>query len=179
MDASSHPSHAYVLIGLIQKPFGLLGEVKIKPETFDFDRHEQLKKVTVRLRETGELKNLEVRGSRADARYWYLKFKGLGTPEAASFLSGGELLLPEAQKLDLPSDMVYYSDLPGCEVFDENGTLVGTVIEVIDQGIQQLLRLQLPQGDTLVPWNDHFIKKIDKVKKRVDADLGPLRGVTL
>lgn len=175
MDASN----PFVLVGLIQKPFGLLGEVKIKPETFDFGRHAQLKNVTVRLRDTGEIQELEVRASRADARYWYLKFKGLRTPEAAAFLSGGELLLPEAQKLDLPDDMVYYSDMPGCEVFDEQGVLVGTVIEVLDQGIQQLLRIKLPQGDTLVPWNDHFIKKIDKVKKRIDADLGPLRGVTL
>jgi 16S rRNA processing protein RimM len=177
--ASDASETSYTLIGLIQKPFGLVGELKIKPETFDFDRHEQLKEVVVRLRDTGELRNLTVSASRADARFWYLKFKGFRTPESAAILSGGELLLASENRLDLPDGMVYYADLPGCTLYDENGETVGVVTDVIDQGIQQLLKIQRPQGDAFIPWNDHFIKKIDVAQKRIDGELGSLKGVTL
>jgi 16S rRNA processing protein RimM len=177
--ASDAPETAYTLIGFIQKPFGLVGELKVKPETFDFDRHEQLKEVVVRLRDTGELRKVSVSASRADARFWYLKFKGFRTPEAAALFSGSELLLATENRLDLPDGMVYFADLPGCILYDENGEKVGKVSDVIDQGMQQLLKIQRPEGDAFIPWNDHFIKKIDVAQKRIDGELGSLRGVTL
>ena len=34
-----------VLVGYTRKPFGLTGEMKVKPESFDLNRHEQLKEV--------------------------------------------------------------------------------------------------------------------------------------
>lgn len=167
------------IIGQVQKAYGLVGEVKIKPETFDFGRHEQLKTVIVRLQGSGELKTMEVVSTRADARYWYLKFKGLRTPEAVAFLSGGELLVVSEDKLSLPKGMVYFTDIPGCMLFDENGEAVGEVTDVVDQGVQQLFRISRPKGELLIPWNDHFIKRIDVANKRIEADLGPLRGVLL
>jgi len=178
--ASDAPSpEAYILIGVVQKPFGLIGEIKIKPETFDFDRHKDLKTVTFRLREGGELKQAAVISTRADARYWYLRLDGYRTPEAAAVFSGSELLVPGEEKLELPAGMVYFADIPGCVLHDEHGESVGIVDDVVDQGVQQLFRIKRPQGELLIPWNDHFIKAIDTQGRRIDADLGPLRGVLL
>jgi 16S rRNA processing protein RimM len=175
----------YTLVGLIQKPYGLLGEVKIKPETFDFDRYESLERVFARDRE-GNITELNVRASRADANFWYLKFDDRRTPEAAADLSGKELLIDAAEKLELPEGMVYFSDLPGMAVIDETGAPVGTVLEVREGGPSEYIVVKMAaEGDTAevpakeiaVPWQEPFVRKIDKDARTVEMDLSSLRGV--
>jgi 16S rRNA processing protein RimM len=166
-----------ILIGYTQKPYGLVGEMKVRPASFDFDRHADLDKVFFRKREGAEIEELEVRASRADAEFWYFKFKGLRTPEAIAHLSGGQLLIPAAERLELPADMVYLSDVPGMEVFDEAGAAVGPVVEVLEQGAGEMLVVATGKKDIIIPWNDHFVKSIDKAARRVHVDLSALRGI--
>jgi 16S rRNA processing protein RimM len=173
---SSAPAHL-VLIGYTQKPYGLVGELKVRPASFDFDRHARLEKVYFRKREGAEIAELEVRASRADGEFWYLKFKDLRTPESIAHLSGGQLLIPASERLELPEDMVYLSDVPGMEVIDETGAVVGPVVEVLEQGAGEMLVVGTGKKDILIPWNDHFVKGIDKAARQVKVDLSALRGL--
>jgi 16S rRNA processing protein RimM len=168
----------YILVGMIQKPYGLLGEVKIKPETFDFNRHETLKRVFARNRE-GEIAELTVRANRADNLFWYLKFDDLRTPEAAAFLSGRELLIDAAEKLELPEGMVYFSEVPGMAVVDERGEAVGEILEIRETGSTEYLIVKTATAEVPVPWNDHFVTRIDKAARVVHMDLSQLRGILL
>jgi 16S rRNA processing protein RimM len=168
-----------ILIGIIQKPYGLLGEVKVKPETFDFERHAQLKRVYCRKRHGKEIEVLTVRKTRADNRFWYLQFEDIKTPEAALHLSGRELCVGPEDRLELPAGMVYFSDLPGMMALDENGEKAGMVVEVMETGAQEYLVVRTSRGDLPVPWNDQFVKRIDTVNKVVEMDLSSLRGVLL
>jgi len=173
---SSLPSD-YTLIGIIQKPYGLLGEVKIKPETFDFNRYESLERVFARDHE-GNVTELQVRAKRADANFWYLKFDDRRTPEAAADLSGKELLIDAADKLELPEGMVYFSDLPGMNVVDENGDSIGSVLEVREAGPSEYIVVKTPAGNEVaVPWQEPFVLKIDKQARLVELDISTLRGV--
>ena len=173
----SETSKELILVGVIQKPYGLLGEIKVKPETFDFDRHKQLKQVYCRKRHGEEVETLTVRATRADERYWYLKFEDIKTPEAAAHLSGMELCVGPEEKLELPKGMVYFSDLPGMKAIDEKGEEVGTVLEVMETGVQEFLLLKTTHGEIPVPWNDQYVKKIDVETKTVELDLSMLRGI--
>jgi 16S rRNA processing protein RimM len=168
----------FTLVGILQKPNGLLGDMKVRPETFDFDRHLTLKRVFARGR-TGEVTELDVRATRADANFWYLKFEGYRTPESLIELCGQELLIDSAERLELPEGMVYFSDLPGMRVEDELGETAGEIIEVRETGSTEYLAVQTPKGEILVPWTDHFVKKIDKAARVVHMDLSGLRGVVL
>jgi 16S rRNA processing protein RimM len=166
----------YILVGMIQKPYGLLGEVKIKPETFDFNRHESLKTVFARNRE-GEVTRLTVRANRADNLFWYLKFDDHRTPEAVAFLSGRELLIDAAEKLELPEGMVFFSEVPGMKVQDELGETVGEILEIRETGSTEYLIVKTATAEIPVPWTDHFVTKIDKTARIVHMDLAQLRGV--
>lgn len=170
-------SEDFVLIGYTQKPYGLVGELKVRPASFDFDRHADLAKVYFRKREGAEVRELEVRASRADAEFWYFKFKDLRTPEAVAPFSGGQLLIPASERRELPDGMVYLSDVPGMEVIDETGAAVGSVIEVLEQGAGEILVVGTGGKDLLIPWNDHFVKSIDKAARKVSVDLSALRGL--
>lgn len=166
-----------VLVGYTQKPYGLLGEMKVRPASFDFERHASLSKVFFRKKEGGEVLELEVRGSRGDGEFWYLKFEGMRTPEAIAHLSGGQLLIPDSERLELPDDMVYVSDVPGMEVLDETGAVVGSVVEVLEHGAGEILVVGTGKKDIHVPWNDHFVTSIDKTGRKVRVDLSALRGL--
>jgi 16S rRNA processing protein RimM len=169
----------FTLVGILQKPYGLLGEMKVRPETFDFDRHESLKRVFAR-NHAGEITELEVRATRGDDQFWYLKFEGFRTPESLLDLCGQELLIDSAERLELPEGMVYFSELPGMRVHDERGEDVGEIIEVRETGpVEYLAVRSTAKGEILVPWTDHFVKKIDKETRIVHMDLGDLRGVIL
>ena len=167
----------FILIGYTQKPYGLVGELKVRPASFDFDRHADLDKVYFRKRAGEAPEELEVRATRADGEFWYLKFKDLRTPEAIARLSGGQLLIPASERRELPADMVYLSDVPGMEVFDETGAQVGAVVEVLEQGAGEMLVVGTGKKDFLIPWNDHFVKSIDKASRQVRVDLSALRGL--
>jgi 16S rRNA processing protein RimM len=171
------PNDSLILIGYTQKPYGLFGEVKVQPTSFDFARHATLSTVYFRKRVTDAAMLLEIRSSRADADHWYFKFKDLKTPEAVAHLSGGQLLIPESDKLPLPEDMVYLSDMPGMQVIDINGESIGSVVEVLEQGAQELLVVATPKKEIHIPWNDHFVKKVDKVVRIVEVDLSMLRNI--
>lgn len=174
---SSFPSD-FTLVGVLQKPYGLLGEMKVRPETFDFDRHTSLKRVFAR-DHAGEVSELEVRATRGDGQFWYIKFEGRRTPESLNDLCGQELLIDSAERLPLPEGMVYFSELPGMRVLDETGEDVGEVLEVRDTGPVEYLAVRSAKGEMLVPWTDHFVKKIDKAARVVHMDLAELRGVIL
>ncbi|MDB5103155.1 MAG: rRNA processing protein RimM [Fibrobacteres bacterium] len=173
----STPPDNLVLIGYTQKPYGLLGELKVHPATFDFGRHANLTTVYFRKRDGEEAKALEVRATRADADSWYLKFKDMRTPESVAPFSGGQLLIPSEERLELPEDMVYVSDVPGMMVFDEEGKKVGKVKEVLEQGATELLVVSTGKKDLLIPWNDNFVKKIDKAERKVLVDISTLRSI--
>jgi 16S rRNA processing protein RimM len=171
------PNDNLILVGYTMKPYGLLGEVKVRPATFDPERHASLDKVWFKKREDSEPEELEVRASRADRESWYLKFKGLKTPESVAHLAGGYLFVSQEDSLELPEDMVFLSDVPGMKVVDEAGKDVGTVTEVLDQGAQELLSVRTGGKDLLIPWNDHFVLRIDKEKRIVEVDMSALRGL--
>lgn len=172
-------SQDLILVGVVQKPYGLLGELKVKPESFDFERHKQLKKVYFRKRHGTVIETLTVRETRADNRYWYLKLDNLKTPEAVAYLSGYELCVSPEERLALPEGMVYFSDLPGMDVVDENGKKAGTIVEVMETGVLEFLVTRTSKGDIPIPWNDRFVKRIDTLSKIVEVDLSSLRGTLL
>jgi ribosomal 30S subunit maturation factor RimM len=77
--------------------------------------------------------------------------------------------------------MVYFSDIPGMQAVDERGEPAGELVEVREAGpIEYLvLRAASTSKEVLVPWNDHFVKKIDKAARVAHLDLSALRGVVL
>ena len=79
--------------------------------------------------------------------------------------------------LELPEGMVYVSDVPGMRVIDEKGEEIGKVVEVLEQGPNDLLVVETPGKEILIPWNDHFVTLIDKDKGKVLVDLSALRDI--
>lgn len=171
------PADNLILIGYTQKPYGLVGELKVRPATFAFERHASLRTVYFRKKAEDAPLALEILSTRGEGDSWYLKFKDMKTPESIAHLAGGQLLIPAEERLELPEGMVYVSDVPGMTVIDENGQELGEVLEVLEQGPNELLVVGGPQKEILIPWNDHFVTLVDKAKRQVRVDISSLRDI--
>jgi ribosomal 30S subunit maturation factor RimM len=51
------------------------------------------------------------------------------------------------------------------------------VAEVIDQGSGEMLSVRTGTKELLIPWNDHFVKSVDKTARVVRVDISALRGL--
>lgn len=111
-------------IGLITKPHGIRGELKVSPLTDDPARFKRLKNVIV------EDKTYGVNGARVTADAVYLSLSGVADRNAAELLRGKFLLVLREDALPLEEFSFFISDIIGCKVVTEQGELLCTVTEV-------------------------------------------------
>jgi 16S rRNA processing protein RimM len=175
-----------VLVGYTQKPFGLIGELKVKPESFDLNRHELFKEVFFKKTMSSEAIKLEVSSSRIQNRSWLIKFKGYKSPESVKEYSGGMLFVSKDQRLPIPENQVYVSDVKGCTAIDLEGNVIGRIMEIQEHANQDILVIARESkmhsavgknSSVLVPWNHIFVKKVDTEKKIMIIDFSQLEGL--
>ncbi len=115
-------------------------------------------------------------------------FTGIDSINAAELLSGLEVIVPQAERVQLEEDSSYIGDLIGCAVFDlanpSHMVTVGTVIDVhfatTPDGSRRLeeaaplLAIETAEGDeVLVPFAKAFLLSLDTANKRIEMTLPP------
>lgn len=111
-------------------------------------------------------------------RYWFhgqrvvLKFRGRDRPEETQELVGGEVQIPEQDRLPPPEDSFYHADLIGCQIF-ENGRARGTVTDVFEGSgeVANLVVKDPEEKEFMIPLARKFIRKIDIDSKIIEVDL--------
>lgn len=124
-------------VGRIDKPHGLRGEVIVSLST---NRDERVAPGTVLY--AGD-RALEVVSSKPHQNRWIVQFAGLDRREDADALHGAELT---ADPIDDP-DALWIHEMLGAEVVLADGSVVGTVREVMAN----------PANDILVLDNNHLV----------------------
>ena len=95
------------------------------------------------------------------ARSWLLRLDLASSPEEAKALVGREISI-DASDLEAPAGGEYYHfQLAGLEVIDESGERVGCVREVIAAPGNDLLVIDGPSRECLVPVAGEFIRSVD------------------
>jgi 16S rRNA processing protein RimM len=101
--------------------------------------------------------------------FFYLKFKGLESPEKVSFLINQELFVREEDLPPLDNDEYYDYQLVGLNVVNLTGKNIGTVSEVIHTGVHDILAVT-GLGEILIPMVDSLIAKIDLKNSLIIVD---------
>ncbi len=97
-----------------------------------------------------------------------------GTPTTAA-LQG---CLVKTDPVNLPpkdEDEYFWFELIGIEVFTVDGRDLGRVAEVIPTGANDVLTVEGPYGEVLLPMIDDVVKEIDIERRRMIVD--PLEGL--
>ncbi len=110
-------------IGLIVKPQGVKGEVKVQPLTDDIARFKKLKSVLI------DGKAFSVERVTLAGNTVFLALTGIYDRDIAESLRGKYLSVSRENAVKLPKDNYFISDIIGCELYAES-ELVGVIKDV-------------------------------------------------
>ena len=148
-----------IKIGVIQKPFGIKGEVKVKALTDSIKERFALgKKIEVVFERSSF--EYEIESVRTHQGSLLVKFKGLNTLNDVEHFHQGILQINKSDMEELEDDEFYFSDIIGYTVLVDDVT-IGTITEVMDLPAHEVLRVKTDEKDVLIPFVDAFIKEVD------------------
>jgi len=117
-----------------------------------------------------------------------LHLAGIDSITQAETLSGLDVIVPAAERLELEDDATYISDLIGCMLFDHADPLVTIALGVVTdvyfattpdggrrlEDAAPILAVETPAGDeVLVPFVKAFLIELDPAARRIDMNLPP------
>lgn len=158
-----------IVIGRLQKPFGIRGEIRVQAYTETFEAFE--KSEWLQIKE----KRMVIKQIRIHKGSVLVLFDGIGTPEQASGLSG-QLVQTLAQNLPAKDeDEYFYFELIGLDVFTETFRHLGKITEVMATGANDVFVVNGDSGEILIPFIDEVVTDIDLAAKKVQVN--PMEGL--
>ncbi len=137
-------------VGVISSTHGIRGEVKVFPTTNDAARFKQLKQVYL---DTGkEQILLQIEHVKFFKQFAILKFKGINHINDIEKYRGKSLLVDREDAVALEEDEYYIADMIGMEVYTEEGSLFGSLRDVMETGANDVYIISTKEhGDVLIP----------------------------
>lgn len=161
-----------VLVGRIGRAHGLRGEVTIHSTT---DSPEQRFAPGSQLHSPGTAATFTVRSQRWQAGTLVVGFDGAADRSAAEALRGTELWARIEAEAEVGDDEFPDSVLIGLAAVDPDGAPLGTITRVLHFPAQDLLAVQTPAGERLVPFVTALVPEVDLAGRRVVID--PIPGL--
>jgi 16S rRNA processing protein RimM len=159
----------WLLVGLVQRPHGLEGEVSVQVLT-DFPER-FVPGLVLAWRRGGEERALQVSTVRPHARRLLLRFEAVSDVEAAAALAGGELSVEESQAFPAPEGFFYSHEIRGWACEDPAGRPLGVAIGVAQTPAGPLLTVEVAPGrEALVPFVDGIVVRIERAGRRIVLD---------
>ncbi|MEO5823319.1 MAG: ribosome maturation factor RimM [Vicinamibacteraceae bacterium] len=169
-----------VLVGTVERPHGLRGEVVVHPLT-DFGDERFVPGATLQTARPGRTPD-GTTVLRIDDVRWHkdrplVLFEGVESLEAAEALRGLGLWIVASARPALEPGVFYETDLVGCRVetvsaagVDAPGTAVGTVQRIDGAPGAAVLVVETANGEVLVPLADEICRVIDPATRRIVID---------
>lgn len=157
-------------VGVITTTHGVRGEVKVYPTTDDAQRFQELEYVIL---ETGrEQLKLHIQQVKFFKNLAILKFKEIDNINDIEKYKGKSLWIPREEAQPLGEDEYYIGDLIGMEVYLEDGTLFGTLRDVMETGANDVYVVDSGEkGEVLLPAIGDCIKEVDVDRNRMTVHL--------
>jgi 16S rRNA processing protein RimM len=115
-------------------------------------------------------RTVEVEHFRRQHGRFVVKLAGVDSIEQAEKIIGAELKIPESA-LPAPLEGSFYTfQLRGCKVYAD-GDDIGEVTDIIDSGGTQTLQVGVGKDETLIPFAESIVKKIDVAARRIEVEL--------
>lgn len=153
-------------VGVVTAPHGVRGEVKVFPTTDDMQRFKKLKTVLLDLGK--EQKTLEIEQVKFFKNMVILKFKGIDNINDVEGFRQKDLLVTRDQAVKLLPDENFIADLIGLTVMTDEGTVLGTLFDVLKTGANDVYCVKTAEGkEVLLPAIKDCILNVDLEKQEV------------
>lgn len=155
-------------IGKIVNTHGVRGEVKVLPLTDDPKRFDELEWVYVE--KNGVLEKHSLNSVKYTKGSIVLKLSDIDTVEAAEQLRDCFILVDRENAVKLPEDSYFICDLIGSTVFNENGKVLGRLMDVLKTGSNDVYSIKNDSGkELLLPALKSVVTSISITDKRIDV----------
>lgn len=147
----------YLRIGLIVRPHGIKGAVKLDPATDDTARFKGLTSAFLELH--GQYVPVRLSVVSAQPASVIVHIEGYDTPEAAQKLRNTFLCVDRANAVELPEKTWFVTDLIGLEVRDTEGKSYGRITDVYETGANDVYEIE--KGALMIPALKRLILSAD------------------
>jgi 16S rRNA processing protein RimM len=165
-----------VAVGQIVKPFGVRGEVRVRPLSDVPGRFEALKQVTL-VAPSGQSVATVVNRVREDRGWYVLGLEAFSTPEEAARFRGGFVKIPRDQAPPLPDGQYYEFDLVGMTVSDEADRTLGILEEVLETGSNPVFVVKRAGRELLIPGTRAVVASVDVRNKTMRVRAQAIEGL--
>ena len=159
-------------IGLIVKPQGIRGEVKVQPLTDDINRFKNLKEVLI----VGKVHR--VLSSVIGGNSVFLALSEIPDRNVAETYRGKFLCVTRENALPLEEGRYFIVDIIGCELYTDDGEKVGEITDVFSARTD-IFTVKCVDGRVMrFPYLNETVQKVDVVNKVITADKKRLAEVS-
>jgi 16S rRNA processing protein RimM len=157
-----------LVVGRVVAPFGIKGEVRVRPETDSPERFARLRQVCLELPD-GEERLAHIRQARVSPKGVLLLFQEYTDRDQASQLRGAWIRIRPSMALPLPEGAYYIHQLIGLRAFTVEGLDLGEITEVI----------RTPANDVyvtpraMIPALRQVVREVDLEGRRMVVELLP------
>jgi 16S rRNA processing protein RimM len=121
--------------------------------------------------ETGATRTLTIESVRPFQAGRLVKFEGIDDRTGAESWRGRHLLAPAADLEPPAQGEVYLHELAGMRVLDASGAELGSVRGWYKVPQGYVLEIETPRGMADVPFNEHFVRGVDRVERALAVEL--------
>lgn len=109
-----------------------------------------------------------IEGTRWKQDLLLLKFKEINDRTAASALTNEEIFIKSDQLPELPEGEHYYHELIGLNVYEEDGTFLGVLEQILETGANDVYLIRAEDGgEILVPDTEEMIRAVDLISQKM------------
>ncbi|MFM8540828.1 MAG: ribosome maturation factor RimM [Nitrospira sp.] len=149
-----------VVIGTIEKSFGVRGEMRVRSLSDVPGRFEGLTKVTLESL-SGKTVEATVERVRPVSGAYLVKMDVCATPEAVAAFRGWAVKIPQGSAPPLPQGQYYEYELIGLLVQDEQGRAIGRLAEILETPGTHVFVVKAARGETLIPATKSMVASVD------------------
>jgi 16S rRNA processing protein RimM len=171
-----------VVMGRIGRPYGVKGWVRIEIYTEYSDSLLEFNEWWI----SSKAQGIEIPPSLlSDTQAWVplvfeegkvyqdglvVKFKAIDTPEQAKEWGRRIIAISRSHFPELDQEEIYWADLIGLSVFNEQNECLGVVDSLLETGAHDVLCIKGGKGEQLIPYIEPFLKHVDLDAKRIIVD---------
>ncbi|MDI6709205.1 MAG: ribosome maturation factor RimM [Bacillota bacterium] len=160
----------FITIGEVVNTHGHRGAVRVLPLTDFPERFQDLKEVI--LTRDGERVTMHIERVAFQKRFVILSLREVPDMHAAERLRGAVLQIPREQACPLPEGRYYLFEIIGLQVFTADGERLGTVVDVLRTGANDVYVVRGEAGrELLIPALKSVVAEINPDASRMVVDL--------
>ncbi|MBC2173482.1 ribosome maturation factor RimM [Listeria booriae] len=156
-------------VGKIVNTHGLMGEVRVMSQTdFADERFVPGNELFLFTKNSNKPEKLVIKTHRKHKNFDLLTFEGIVGINNVERMKEGMLKVPESQLGDLEENEFYFHEIIGCEVYTEEGELLGTISEILTPGANDVWVVQQKgEKDKLVPYIADVVTSVNIADKKI------------